>query len=247
MSFTADLLTARARVRRAQGDAAQAVRLAAQAGREADAWGGSSPVMNGWRAELAFGLAELGRREEACAAADLEVAAAERSGAPRPLARALRSAAVACGDRDIADHAIATARGGAPPLEVARCELVAGELARTAGDDETARELLRTAMDRASRCGADGVADRARDGLVAAGGRPRRRATSGLDALTAAEARTVRLAAAGATNREAAESLFVTLSTVERHLTSAYRKLEIEGRADLAAALERGSAPERVG
>jgi DNA-binding CsgD family transcriptional regulator len=38
-------------------------------------------------------------------------------------------------------------------------------------------------------------------------------------------------------NREIAETLFVTLKTVEVHLGHAYAKLDIKGRAQLAAAL----------
>ena len=41
------------------------------------------------------------------------------------------------------------------------------------------------------------------------------------------------MAADGMTNREIAESLVVVLRTVETHLTSAYRKLDISSRAEL--------------
>jgi DNA-binding CsgD family transcriptional regulator len=47
------------------------------------------------------------------------------------------------------------------------------------------------------------------------------------------------LAAVGNTNREIARSLFVGLRTVEIHLSSAYRKLRVSGRAGLAQALDR--------
>jgi DNA-binding CsgD family transcriptional regulator len=56
--------------------------------------------------------------------------------------------------------------------------------------------------------------------------------------LTPSELRIVRLAADGRTNREIAHELYVTLKTVEGHLSRAYTKLGIEGRAHLAAALE---------
>ena len=45
------------------------------------------------------------------------------------------------------------------------------------------------------------------------------------------------MAADGPTNREIAQALFVTPRTVEVHLTSIYRKLDISSRAQLAAAL----------
>jgi DNA-binding CsgD family transcriptional regulator len=59
-----------------------------------------------------------------------------------------------------------------------------------------------------------------------------------VEALTPSELRIVRLAAEGRTNREIAHELYVTLKTVEGHLSRAYAKLGIEGRAELAAVLE---------
>jgi DNA-binding NarL/FixJ family response regulator len=45
------------------------------------------------------------------------------------------------------------------------------------------------------------------------------------------------MAAEGPTNREIAQALFVTPKTVEVHLSSAYRKLGISSRSQLATAL----------
>ncbi len=56
-------------------------------------------------------------------------------------------------------------------------------------------------------------------------------------ALTPAERQTVELAAQGLKNREIAQAQFVTGKTVETHLSSAYRKLGIRSRAQLAIAL----------
>jgi DNA-binding NarL/FixJ family response regulator len=63
-----------------------------------------------------------------------------------------------------------------------------------------------------------------------------------VDALTPSERRVAELAAKGRTNREIAQELFVTMATVETHLSRAYRKLEIEGRAGLAGVLEGAEA-----
>ncbi|MEO3867455.1 AAA family ATPase [Nonomuraea sp. B12E4] len=52
-------------------------------------------------------------------------------------------------------------------------------------------------------------------------------------ALSEAERRVAVLAAIGYTNREIANRLYISISTVEQHLTRTYRKLEIHGRADL--------------
>ncbi|MCP2170279.1 regulatory protein, luxR family [Goodfellowiella coeruleoviolacea] len=56
--------------------------------------------------------------------------------------------------------------------------------------------------------------------------------------LTDAEMRVATLAARGLTNREISRSLYITVSTVEQHLTKAYRKLKVSRRADLPARLE---------
>ena len=47
------------------------------------------------------------------------------------------------------------------------------------------------------------------------------------------------MAAEGATNREIADALVVTVKTVERHLTSVYRKLDVDSRVEIRDALER--------
>lgn len=60
--------------------------------------------------------------------------------------------------------------------------------------------------------------------------------------LSDAERRVASLAAQGCTNRQIARKLFVTVSTVEQHLTRAYRKLQINSRSDLPASLLSRSA-----
>jgi DNA-binding NarL/FixJ family response regulator len=93
-------------------------------------------------------------------------------------------------------------------------------------------------MDLAHACGADALAERARSELRASGVRARRTALSGPESLTESERRVVELAAAGRSNKEIAGELFVTVKTVEVHLSNAYRKLGIKGRRELAGVLE---------
>jgi DNA-binding CsgD family transcriptional regulator len=56
--------------------------------------------------------------------------------------------------------------------------------------------------------------------------------------LSDAERRVAALAAQGQTNREISRRLFVTVSTVEQHLTRVYRKLGVARRMDLPPWLE---------
>ncbi|MDT8911867.1 LuxR C-terminal-related transcriptional regulator [Amycolatopsis sp. PS_44_ISF1] len=55
--------------------------------------------------------------------------------------------------------------------------------------------------------------------------------------LSEAELRVAELAAHGRTNRQIAETLYITVSTVEQHLTRVYRKLGVSGRSALAGGL----------
>jgi DNA-binding CsgD family transcriptional regulator len=55
--------------------------------------------------------------------------------------------------------------------------------------------------------------------------------------LTASETRIVELAAAGLSNKEIAQTLYVTVHTVEVHLSHAYAKLGVRSRGQLAGRL----------
>ncbi len=54
------------------------------------------------------------------------------------------------------------------------------------------------------------------------------------------------LAAQGYTNREVGQKLFVSVSTVEQHLSRVYRKLKVKRRAEMAARLQPAMAPARM-
>jgi DNA-binding NarL/FixJ family response regulator len=55
------------------------------------------------------------------------------------------------------------------------------------------------------------------------------------DGLTEREVEVLRLIAAGKSNREIGDGLFISVRTVERHITNIYRKIDAHGRADAAA------------
>ena len=69
--------------------------------------------------------------------------------------------------------------------------------------------------------------------LAASGAKPRRVMLTGVESLTPSELRVARLAAGGMGNREIAQELFVSVKTVESHLGSVYRKLDITSRRKL--------------
>jgi DNA-binding CsgD family transcriptional regulator len=100
-----------------------------------------------------------------------------------------------------------------------------------------ARAPLREGLELAIRCGAEVLAARARDELLATGAHLRRDRLSGPEALTASERRVARMAAEGQSNPEIAQALYLTRRTVETHLTHAYQKLGIGSRDELTTAL----------
>jgi DNA-binding NarL/FixJ family response regulator len=93
-------------------------------------------------------------------------------------------------------------------------------------------------MDLAHRCGAGRLVARADVELHATGARPRRPTQSGVEALTPSEQRIARLAAMGRSNLEIAQELYVSLRTVETHLSHAYAKLGLSGQGSRAALTE---------
>ncbi|WP_031469497.1 ATP-binding protein [Sciscionella sediminilitoris] len=177
------------------------------------------------RGRIATLLAATEQPEQAEAIAQEVVARSMSWGATAAIGRALRIRAALL-DRDedavpLLREAAEMLEGSADRLELARVLLLLGE--RETG--ARARECLKRGQRLAAECDAqwllrpDGVE------LVPSG------------SLTATEQRVVELAVAGGRNREIAEQLAVSVRAVEKHLTSAYRKLGISSRAQLAQAL----------
>jgi DNA-binding CsgD family transcriptional regulator len=127
-------------------------------------------------------------------------------------------------------------------LELTRALIDLGAALRRAGHRGEARTPLRRGYELARQCGADGLAETARHELAASGVRIRRERLTGVESLTPSERRIADMASAGSSNVEIAQALFVTVKTVEMHLTRIYRKLEIPGRSALAVALMQPTA-----
>jgi DNA-binding CsgD family transcriptional regulator len=119
-------------------------------------------------------------------------------------------------------------------LERLNAELALGRVLVTSGERAEALALLRGVVDRAHRQGAGRVAQLGLASLREAGTRPRRLAMTGEAALTPTEREIVRLASEGRTNAEIAKGREVSVKAVEHHLTSAFRKLGVRSRHELA-------------
>jgi DNA-binding CsgD family transcriptional regulator len=233
-------LDSRTRLLRRQGRFAEALDMALVVGRRFQAHGGDNPGFLAWRSEAALSAHQLGRTEQALALAEEDLRLATRWRAPRPLGRALRVMAVLRGGVSgirMLRRAIEVLEPSPARLEHAAALLELGTLLRKDGQRGAARRHLAEAYDLATTCGAEPLRDRANAELRTAGGRPKYDAPLGATALTPSERRVVEFAATGRTNREIAQQLFVTVKTVEVHLTNAYRKLGVGQRDELAEAL----------
>lgn len=200
----------------------------------------ASPGFLPWRSEAALAQLALGDQDSASRLAEEELRLAQAFGAPRALGMAKRAAGlVAGGERGVAllSEAVDEFERAGASLERARALADLGAMLRRRNRRADARQLLREAIDAAHRCGANALAARAETELRATGARPRRVMLTGLDSLTASERRIAELAGEGLTNREIAQTLFVTARTVEGHLTSVFRKLQLGSRTELASAL----------
>jgi DNA-binding CsgD family transcriptional regulator len=230
------LLFFRGRLRAAQGRAGDALTDLELCGAGLAAFGATTPVIP-WRGEAALAAEAAGASDDARRLAEEAVNVARAFGAPGALGAALRAAGVIAGDDALLAEAVELLAASPCRLEHSKALADLGEAHRRAGRKEDALAVLREGLDLADRCGALALSDALRGSLVALGARPRRRRVSGPAALTPSELRVATLAAEGRTNREIAQTLFVTVRTVEMHLSSSYRKLGIAGRPDLTEAL----------
>ena len=223
-------LLARAQVRAMRGARKLAERDLRAAGRILGPLG-FGPLHDPWRAALALVLAPE-QRDEAQALVAEELALAEATGLARPRGAVLRAAGLLTGG----DEGIELLRGSVAVLvdspagyEHARSLVELGAALRRSGRRADSRQSLEEAMELAHLCGAERLLARAREELLATGARPRRVLRSGFESLTASERRIVRLAAEGRSNPEIAQALFVSVKTVETHLSNAYAKIDLSG------------------
>ena len=121
------------------------------------------------------------------------------------------------------------------PLRRARALLIYGRFLRRNRQPVLARGPLSEAIDESEACGGARFAAQARIELKASGGRRPRQSSN---QLSTQERSVTTLAMEGASNEEIANRLFISVKTVEHHLTSAYSKLGIRSRKELQKPLQ---------
>jgi ATP/maltotriose-dependent transcriptional regulator MalT len=176
-----------------------------------------------------------------------------------PLARALADRAAAAialysGDssRAIERAFGSTAAAGevGAPIEEALSRTLGGQALARAGEKERAVAELRRAAATFEACGARRYRDGAERELGKLGRRPHRRTRAGVvdeagvASLTERELQVARLVVDRKTNPQIAAELFLSIKTVEGHLRTIFRKMDVSSRVALARAIEQAEPAE---
>jgi DNA-binding CsgD family transcriptional regulator len=191
--------------------------------------------------DLVEAFVEVGRTADAEYVSDRLRSLAEAQLHPWGLASAKRCRAlVALASRIDVEHAATELREAAHAyaelglrFDHARAMLSLGRASRRLRRWGAARTALQESAGAFAKLGSEGWAAEAQVELSRIGGR---RACSS-DQLTPTEQRAARLAAEGLSNKEIAAQLFVTVHTIEVHLSHAYAKLGVRSRAQLGQRL----------
>ncbi|WP_395727276.1 AAA family ATPase [Nakamurella sp.] len=195
-----------------------------------------------WQDLYGDALVSAGRLDEVDEFLSAHEDAAARRGRRSMVARLARVRgrwAAARGDIPAAEAAFTRGLSDIAPLPLpfqrALLEFAYGQVLRRAGQRRAAAHQLQGARDRFSRLQARPYLDRCDRELAACGLAPAKRSTFDPSRLTAQESAVARLVAMGMGNRQVASELFISIKTVQFHLTHIYAKLNINSRAELAA------------
>jgi DNA-binding CsgD family transcriptional regulator len=179
---------------------------------------------------------------------------AGRLGLRIPLAQALRAEALVSLEQgeagEAAEQALASVRAAEESgavVEAGRSRILAGKALAVAGEQDRAAGELQLAHEQLFACGALRYCDEAARELRKLGRVVRRAGREGakdspLAGLTRRELEVIEFIAAGKTNREIANELFLSVRTVDRHVSRIFEKLGVNSRAAAASQFERARA-----
>ena len=218
------------------GQVSNAARLLEEASVEADANGLQNAWLTRFRIDRVEALVLLGHLDDARLVLDEFRRAAEASESPWAIAAADHAGGLilaAKGDTNGATASFDSAlKGLSPypvPFERARTLLALGAVQRRAKQKAAARSTLEQALELFEQVGTPLWTERARDELARISGR-----APATGALTPSEQQVAQLVEQGSTNKEVAATLYLSVKTVEAHLSHIYAKLGIRSRSELA-------------
>ncbi|WP_432973950.1 AAA family ATPase [Dactylosporangium sp. CA-233914] len=238
--FGLEYLSARGHLHLAAGRPGPALDDFRACGRLMQGWSLDRPDLVPWRTDAAEALLTIGEREEALALAEEQLALT----GPATRTRGITLCTVAAAGppqpgEALLREAIGLLGKSGDRLSLARAYADLGATYQELDQPGPARRAATSALRLANRCGARPLelriaamgpaGDRADPHPPGDTARP----SGPLDRLTDAELRVAVLAAKGHTNLQIARRLFVTVSTVEQHLTRVYRKLQLGRRSQL--------------
>ncbi|MFE0025199.1 LuxR C-terminal-related transcriptional regulator [Amycolatopsis sp. NPDC059021] len=187
------------------------------------------PELFPWRGDLAEATLQLGRRAEArsLAADQLGMLGQPVTGARGGSLLLLAACSEPAKRVGLLRQAVEAAEAAGDGFHLVRALTELSKAHQEAGESERARAVAKRAAEEAAYQG-HAVPEPARP--------PRRPEVAGdpLAVLSGAELRVARLAGRGHSNIEIGGKLFLTVSTVEQHLTRVYRKLGVASRRELA-------------
>jgi len=207
-------------------------------------WGLDIPAFMPWRSDLAQTHLALGQRKRARALLVEQLDRLGSGGDLRCRGISLRLLALVSpleGRSPLLSDAVGLLERSEDHLEVARALADLSQVHQELGELGEARLLARRAEQEAKACNAEVLSTLQ---LKRTPSRPTVKqqdeqptAAEGATALSEAERKVATLAAFGHSNREIGRKLYITVSTVEQHLTRVYRKLNVQRRADLPSGL----------
>ncbi|MGM1061501.1 AAA family ATPase [Saccharothrix sp. Mg75] len=212
----------------------------------AGAWDVDLPAPVPWRVGAAQAHLALGDREAAHALARQQLEHPSLGGdRGRGVALRVLAATVPAQRRvPVLRESVELLQAAGDKFELARALLELSDAHNATGDCETARTIARRAAQMAKGCQAEPLTLRlqpVRD-LDPPEQWDERVEHAGMASLSGAERRVAVLAALGHTNREIGVKLYISVSTVEQHLTKVYRKLNVSKRTELPVRLPRRHA-----
>ncbi|MFJ6482929.1 AAA family ATPase [Streptomyces sp. NPDC091682] len=222
-------------------------------GQKVRAWEADVPILMPWRSDLAEAYLRLARPE---VARELVARQMERPGAQGAFIRGIsirvQAAASEISQRPkLLKKAVDLLQSSGNRLELVRALADLSRAHHTLGDFGQARTVGRRAVQEAKLCHRDAVSMQLLRGLsgdafVSAKEETEVKEDDASTALSDAERRVATLAAVGHTNREIARKLYITVSTVEQHLTRIYRKLQVSNRDELLEGLSLRREPGKT-
>ncbi|MFI6513453.1 AAA family ATPase [Streptosporangium sp. NPDC050855] len=202
-------------------------------GRLMRAWGLDTPTLVPWRHGAAAALLQMDQQDQARALLEepYELPGGDSLRA-RGISRRLLAATSDLRQRaPLLREAIDMLQTAGDRLEMAYALVDLTHTLNELGEPNKARMIGYRADSVAGECRAEPLRQAVRhstDGYENGAG-------ESMNVLSDAEQRVASLAALGYTNREISRKIYITVSTVEQHLTRIYRKLNVKGRRDLPA------------